>query len=321
MVTTPTKSITPAPPPLDPIQLEEGAKQFAAVLPPNDVFFTVWTDSKFYDTRLKFILNTWAKDLSSDVFVAVSDLKRTTNASEEGMNLPGTQVHETNCPAHTHWEGACCKWAQGVINAQNKMLENPHLKWAFFSDDDAYVRPSYVAAALRKREQAAPLALGILGCKTSIPKSTANCSGLCGGGGFALNRAAVNRLAGDDPAAFLKDQMSWCMKCNRWADQALAMIWKDRGINVGVMDGLNANRQSLPDFKKLVDTGRSLVFHFQRTEHQFQALHEIFTQERQLVNETGACIDHQGHKTCTASDDNMDTPWFLKPSLAIPNFG
>ena len=38
----------------------------------DDVLFSVWTDSNFYDTRLTGILNTWGKEIPAERFVAVS---------------------------------------------------------------------------------------------------------------------------------------------------------------------------------------------------------------------------------------------------------
>lgn len=304
--TTPTKSATPAPPAIGahtrPVSLAKAVSNGTD----DDTLFTVFTDSIFYDTRLSGILSTWAKEISPNHFVAISDKKRQTPPGKQNANLPGTQVEETKCPPHSHWEGACCKWAEGVIFAQEKMEQNPNLKWAFFSDDDVYLRPSAIASALRTQKVAPekPLALGIFGCTTP-----GGCSGLCGGGGFAVNRAALQRLAGKDPVSFLNEEMSMCMKCDRWADQAISMVWLDKGVEMRQLEGLNGWMMKEDQFLTQLNRGQTLLFHYQRTKNQMEALHEMFTHERLLLEEKGPCVKFNNHTTCAASAKSDDTPF------------
>lgn len=114
--------------------------------------FTIFTDSQFYDTRLKGVLNTWAKELPPSRFMAVSDKKREYPDFEhdlyEKSELPGSDVEETRCP-HGHGKGGCCKVIESQILAQQRMEKDPSLEWAFFSDDDVYLQPNAVAAAVR----------------------------------------------------------------------------------------------------------------------------------------------------------------------------
>lgn len=275
----------------------------------EDVLFSIWTDSLFYDTRLAGILETWGKEIPPERFMAISDKRRN---APPNSTLPGTHVVETRCPAHSHWEGACCKWAEGVINAQEKMMQNPALKWAFFSDDDVYLLPGPVAAALREHDRAEaaagkanhPQALGIFGCNTPT-----GCQGLCGGGGFAMNRAAVQRLAGGDPAAFLNEEMQQCGKCQKWADQAISMIWKDKGVEMQQLPGLNGWIMKEDDFKTVLGRGGNLLFHYEKNPHQLEALHEIFTGQKMLKEEKGPCVEYQGRKVCAASSNPGDVPF------------
>lgn len=267
----------------------------------EDVLFTVWTDSKFYDTRLTGILRTWGKELPRERFMAVSDKKRVSAHGDE----PGTQVEETRCPPHSHWEGACCKWAEGVILAQRRMESNPKLKWAFFSDDDVYLRPSAVATALRSYETSQPLALGIFGCSTA-----GGCQGLCGGGGFAMNRAAVQRMADEDPVTFLQEEMGYCQKCEKWADQAISMIWRDKGVEMRQLPGLHGWKMKDTDFQEQLSNGSpNLLFHYQPNINQMESLHELFTGEKLLSVEDGPCAEFEGRRACAASSNPSDTPF------------
>jgi len=310
-LSTQTKSATPAPP-----VIGKPAPLAATVSNSSDeVLFTVFTDSIFYDTRLAGIIGTWGREISPDLFVAISDKKRQVPLGTQDMNLPGTRVEETKCPPHSHWEGACCKWAEGVIFAQEKMEQNPKLKWAFFSDDDVYLRPGAIASVLRTHEASPekPLALGIFGCNTP-----GGCTGLCGGGGFAMNRAALQRLAGKDPVSFLNAEMSQCMKCDKWADQAISMVWADRGVEMQQLQGLNGWMMKEDQFINTLNNGDSLLFHYQRTKNQMEALHEIFTHERLLTEEKGPCIKFDSHTTCAASMRVEDTPFLAPQSLENP---
>jgi len=319
-LSTQTKSVTVAPFLQEDvfIQLSNGAAERQQAASRSefsnstaDVLFSVWTDSNFYDSRLTGILKTWGKEIAPEQFVAISDKKRSPSDCKANSNLPGCRVHETQCPPHSHWEGACCKWAEGIINAQEQMAHNPHLKWAFFSDDDVYLRPKAVADALRAHDLQVdpkkPQALGIFGCTTP-----GGCGGLCGGGGFAINRAAADRMASKDPVALLNEEMSWCSKCDRWADQAVSMIWKDRGIEMQQLPGLNGWIMKEDVFKQqLVNGNPNLLFHYEKTEHQMEALHEMFTGEALLTKHDGPCVEYQGRKTCAASALAGDVPYVM----------
>jgi len=265
----------------------------------GNVLFGVWTDSLFYDTRLAGILETWGKDIPPSKFMAVSDKKRPGPGG-----LPGSDVVETRCPPHSHWEGACCKWAEGVILAQQRMERDPALQWAFFSDDDVYLLPEIVAEVLRNVDNAhIPQALGSFGCKTPT-----GCTGLCGGGGFAINRAALDRLAGKNPEEFLQHEMQYCSKCQRWADQAISMVWADKGIAMRQLGGLNGWILSESDFKAQLQRG-NLLFHYQRTKHQMEFMHEIFTGQKLLQEEKGPCVEYRGRTSCAASYNQSDVPF------------
>jgi len=315
-LSTVTKSVTPAPPALVKVSSSVSASPVVSngTVSMDDILFGVWTDSLFYDTRLAGILDTWGKEIPAGHFMAVSDKKREVPEFEmDGpatSHLPGTDVEETKCPAHSHWEGACCKWAEGIILAQERMEKNPKLKWAFFSDDDVYLRPAAVATALHAKPSSdKPVAFGVFGCSTP-----GGCAGLCGGGGFALSKAAVNKMAAKDPAAFLEEQMSMCGKCDRWADQAISMVWKDKGVEMQQMEGLNGWQMKEDDFKAQLTNGNpNLLFHYEKTPNQLKALHEIFGGKRLLKEEKGPCVEYKGHKTCAASYEEDDVPFIANP--------
>jgi len=329
-----TKSATP-PPPSAPMFM-----QLSAGIYPNDhirgdpmsefetsnssegFLFTIFTDSQFYDTRLKGVLNTWAKELPPSRFMAVSDKKREYPDFEhdlyEKSELPGSDVEETRCP-HGHGKGGCCKVIESQILAQQRMEKDPSLEWAFFSDDDVYLQPNAVAAAVRAEAKkykdlaGKPLAFGIFGC------GTRTCSGLCGGGGFALNRLALQALAQDNPAKLLNEEMAYCTQCEEWADQASSMLWKEKGITLKTMKGLNGWFMEEDVFKRQLKPGGSrLLYHYMHTANQMQVMHELFTGEKASYAEKGPCLEFEGHKACAASNGWEDVPYTPKPVTYTP---
>lgn len=59
--------------------------------------------------------------------------------------------------------------------------------WVFVIDEDVFVYPPLLREIISKFSPHQPIALGTLGCGSVIP-------GFCGGGGYAISRAAVLSL-------------------------------------------------------------------------------------------------------------------------------
>lgn len=249
--------------------LSSGSSLMATGRPPR-VLHVVYSGKGNYDTRLKWVTDTWAAGVRKGDFVVIGDEGRADR----------TFIGRSMCPKN-HWEGACCKYAEGVIRAYDLMEQDPELGWVFLSDDDVYLRPQALAAnlnnysaALGAEGSANGTVRGTWGCGTKEP----NCDGLCAGGGYAADRKAVFSLLAGGAASFMREQMDSCSACSRWADIALSQLFKRRGIASVDFDGLYPWKLSKSSFDLSLASQDSppLLYHYINQEPQFRFLHALF---------------------------------------------
>jgi len=281
------------------------------------VLYVVYSDSHFYGTRVKWILNTWAGQLPRDALVIIGDAEPTEPVA--------ATVHATRCPAHSHWEGACCKYAEAVVLAQKLMKMDRSFQWTYFTDDDAYVRAGQMENALVS--QLPPIAgkhglvLGNWGC---VAKGCQ--AGLCAGGGYAASFAAVESLVRDNVQAFLGEQMKNCGRCERWADIALSQMFYQRNVEMRPLSGLNGWEMSKSCFEKDLASGNGpLMYHYIRSWNKMELLHRLFRPTPQIsavglpANKAlgEECVDFHGNRQCAASDSPQDCPWIPPEAGAV----
>lgn len=300
---------------------------------PGKVLFTVYTDSNFYQTRLTWVMRTWGKEIPHEALTAIGD-------KEDSVSFPGLRLDPTQCPQHSHWEGACCKYAEAVIKAHELMQKEASFEWAYFTDDDAYVRPGEITRALERQRKAdggqdKGVILGNFGCATKL------CNGLCAGGGYAASRKAVERMVNNDEVAFVKEQMQMCNRCDRWADQALSTIQKERGLELRPLAGLYGWFLSAADFSKSLNgvLPDPLMYHYVRTKNQMDFLDGLFANttpptpsksahgydnagvpdsgKRATVKlatsnkpDYGPCLTYHGRSACALSNSPLDIPFY-----------
>jgi len=271
------------------------------------VLYIVYSDSDFYATRVQWILKTWAGQVPPDSLVIIGDA--------EPKEPVAATVHSTRCPAHSHWEGACCKYAEAVVLAQKLMKMDRSFQWTYFTDDDAYVRVGQMENALVSQQPPVAgthgLILGNFGCvaKGCLP-------GLCAGGGYAASSAAVDRLVNNNVQAFLGEEMQNCARCDRWADIALSQIFHRRGLEMRPLPGLNGWEMSKPCFEKdLTSENGPLMYHYINSWGQMDLLHRLFLPPPQvsdvalrgntILGET--CVQFRGNRQCCIDE----CPWSL----------
>uniref|UniRef100_A0A7S4PWH5 Fringe-like glycosyltransferase domain-containing protein n=1 Tax=Alexandrium monilatum TaxID=311494 RepID=A0A7S4PWH5_9DINO len=241
------------------------------------VLYVVYSDSRFYDTRLRWVLETWGGGLPTSALLVIGDA-----AAPASL---GAHVHRTRCPPHSHEEGACCKYAEAVILARKLLQRDPSFSWAYFTDDDAYIRTDAMGRALARQPDADDgrgMVLGNFGCANETCVG-----GLCAGGGYAASAVALRRLVdGGDAGAFLAEQMQNCAKCGRWADLAMTQIFQARGIREEGLPGLNGWQLDKNCFDRSLESadGEPLMYHYVRSRAQMQFLYRLFAQH----NETAA---------------------------------
>eukprot|EP00929_Paragymnodinium_shiwhaense_P123323 TRINITY_DN9700_c0_g1_i1.p1 TRINITY_DN9700_c0_g1~~TRINITY_DN9700_c0_g1_i1.p1 ORF type:complete len:294 (+),score=60.27 TRINITY_DN9700_c0_g1_i1:43-924(+) len=222
--------------------------------PLSTVLFIIQTGSQFYDTRLRWIAETWGSELNRASVVAIGD--------KPGGVDNKINIQVTKCPQN-HGEGGCCKIAETIITAYNMMAKNPSLEWMFYSDDDAYIRPDAMQQVLSKEDSAGQngkgAVYGVVGCYT--PKCR---FGICGGGGFAASREAVRTLVESDGAAnLLRKMMQLCKECDEAADVAAGQAMLHQSIKLAYLPGLFGDRfQDKRSFEgSLTDKDTPLMYH------------------------------------------------------------
>merc|ERR1711971_68733 len=146
----------------------------------DNLFVSIYSDSKFYNSRLKVADETWAAKLPASHLQVIGD--------KEAYLRPGLNVTATRCPPHTHSEGVCCKFAEAAIHAHAAFHKDPRLQWAFFADDDTYVRVDVLHKMLNKHEVVRNAVNNTKGRVIAIwACGTKDCNGYCGGGGYAAD--------------------------------------------------------------------------------------------------------------------------------------
>lgn len=285
-----------------------------------DVLFVVYTDSMFFATRVLYILSTWGSELAPQSLLMVGD--------KEG-SLLGYNVMQSNCPKHRH-SGACCKVGVSLYRAYEKVIKN-RLSWAYFTDDDAYVVVKHIVAGLRSKKKHAKTMLGIFGCAVRNV-----CAGLCGGGGFAMSREALEAMVGHPKPmafqAFIDEFDSYCVRCDMWGDQAVSAMAQQRRISQVEWPGLHGWLMKKRDFtqdlgvsQRVPVIGRPwltdrepepqlpLMYHYIREEAQFRFLHRLFGPSKDGTcpgeDGKGPCIQWGKRRCCARSASPLDIPW------------
>lgn len=268
----------------------------------DQVLFVVVSDSIFYKTRIKWIMETWGQDVPDGALMVVADKK-----TED--NVP-VRLVETDCARGSH-DAGCCKYGHAVFAASERLAEEQSLEWFYFADDDVYVRPDVMKAKLAKRRITKwPIAKGLLGC------SNDKCSGICGGGGFLLNRKGLLKLvANETRKSFVQKYMNACSYCSHWGDLAVSTMIKEREIKLENMKGLHPWRLERQKFLDELKSVRApFTLHYQKTEGQLQTLYRLFSPSpkadaaRRSAPQTGECAEHDGRRSCTGSN-LQNAPW------------
>jgi len=271
------------------------------------VLYYVYSDSRFYDTRLRWVLDTWAQKVPQGDLTVIGDAPFAGNTSN-------ARIVSTDCPKHSHWEGACCKYAQAVRQAHAQMEEDHSVQWAYFVDDDAYVRPEVLEQALAKETDLEDrgVALGNLGCTTPL------CSfSICAGGGYAANRRAIYKAIGDSDTTLQASEMVNCARCDRWADAAMTQVFLEKKIELRPLQGLNGWKLTKTKFDHSVQAEfEPIMYHYIQTQSQMQFLHHMFAgaeagyaSSDPSAVDTEQCTTYHGERECALSDDPKDTPW------------
>lgn len=272
------------------------------------VLYVVYSDSRFYSTRLKWVKDTWAKEIPKTDFAVVGD------APYNGSDV---NVLATDCASHSHGEGGCCKLAHAVRFAYEQMEQDPTIKWTYFADDDVYVRPRLVEKALQDQpsdSEGRGVVLGILGCAT--PACTFS---VCGGGGYAADRQAVYHAVAGSEDNMQAQQMVNCAKCSQWGDAAITQVYLEKQVEFRSLPGLYGWKLDKQKFDQSLSAKfEPIMYHYIQSQEQMNMLHALFTGEK-LSSDAPAdqaeelCASYKGRTECGLSGSPLDTPWLEVP--------
>jgi hypothetical protein len=211
------------------------------------------------------------------------------------------------------------------------MQQNPNLQWGYFHDDDAYIRTDALEATLLSQSQSITAHQAVV-LAADFDCASVHCSNfLCGGGGFAANRQAIEAMVGSDTSGFKKENMRRCRQCGAttdgtgrgpWPDAGIGEIFKARGLERRVLPGLHPwlLEKSCFDFS-LRSEVEPLVYHPMRTQPQFDTLHRLFSapgEDPGTVSGFGDCSEFKGNVQCSTSQVDKELPWFHSTTGDVP---
>jgi hypothetical protein len=285
------------------------------------VLFVIYTDSKFYNTRVRWARSTWAKDLSSSQLVFIGDGKAPADV--------GAYVHETRCRPNNRTVGMCCKYAEAVVLAQTMIWKNPDLKWVYVADDDTFIRAAEMEKALLSQPRSHPSDRGLVLANWACV--TESCSQVfCGGAGYAANRWAIDIMTGGDPAGFIQQLLQNCDSCGGsshgsqgvWGEAGLSEVMKTKGFETRELQGIHGWMldKSCLEFS-LESPEEPLMYHMIRTKSQMEFLQRLFAPPSEQTGSSvppgskvaleglGGCVEYRGNVQCAASREQEDQPW------------
>jgi len=290
------------------------------------VLFVIFSSAKFYDTRVVWMLDMWAKKLPSSQLVIIGDGDASAHLQDR------VNIHRTRCNVHEdHSMGIACKYAEAIVVAQTMMWNQPELEWVYLADDDSYIRGAQLEQALLNQRPSHPLDRGVVlanfGCVAG------NCLDLlCGGPGYGANRWAIELMAGD-PAGFVQEMMQNSQGCavdnskGPWGDGGLAEVINDRGIERRTLDGVYGWMMDKSCLEYSLESEKEpLLYHMIRSRPQMEFLQRLFSSVEEQTGSSvppgsntaleglGGCVEFHGNVQCAASRADEDRPWQKGPA-------
>mmetsp|Transcript_17494 Transcript_17494/g.55071 ORF Transcript_17494/g.55071 Transcript_17494/m.55071 type:complete len:369 (+) Transcript_17494:96-1202(+) len=238
-----------------------------------------------YQAKLAAQLQTWAAGVSrSGRFFSVA-------GRGAGAVAGAGLIVEDRCPDD----------ASGIACKEERLVEEGYTRgaqWLVILGEDNWVDTVRMEEALRNhstgRRGAAPTALGIVGCGKGLsycPEVT-EFGGFCGGGGYAINRAALQALMKGGQDALRKE---YADMAGVPGDIASSCALRQRGVQLMSMPSLEGNRiEKLTEFRNVLKMS-PITLHYctpdvmRWVQASVQGLPESEVQAREVAAFDGGC--------------------------------
>lgn len=221
--------------------------------PPFAVYGVMTNGQPAYQAKLLAQIDTWAYGLPErGRFFAVA------GKGAEQVKRAGLIVEER-----------CSDGRGGIACKEERLLEEGYLRkpeWFVILGEDNYVNSSRMEDELRQESMMypdTPRVVGLLGCgQDTGDRFCAEVSqkgGLCGGGSYAINRAAMEALFHNGQDALRQEYAAYGPSPG---DMASSCSLMRRGVAMGQIGGLAGNRiERKVEFKHVLQ-GKPAVLHY-----------------------------------------------------------
>jgi len=194
--------------------------------PPRVIFGVFTSPLPKYAKQLAALEATWGAEVPPQQLIVVG-----VNGSDPGTiykPAPECEDGQANNP------GISCKEAT-ILSSGYELGAD----WVVVVGSDNYVFPRRFQARLAQEDEHKPQILAIWGCGDGKYCEDRK-AGLCGGGGYAISRAALKRMiAGEGPEAFVKLSMETAETVGGyWSDQVTSCIARRHGVSEVSLTGL-----------------------------------------------------------------------------------
>jgi len=217
-----------------------------------------------YAEQMKAVTDTWAKDVAPQKLLVVG-----VKGDAPGITYKQAPMCQDG---HINNPGISCKEAT-LLSTGYAMSAD----WVVVVGSDNYVFPKNMEERLEKEDKNKPQILAIFGCGGGKYCEDGK-GGICGGGGYAISKAALEKMVGKGPDAaqkFIQESMQCASTVGGgWSDQVTSCIARRSGVSEVNLDGLYGWKlcdagamecpfeQNVYRDKILSTTPKTLTFHY-----------------------------------------------------------
>jgi len=224
-----------------------------------------------YAEEMKAVEETWAQKVPPQKLLVVG-----VNGSTPGI----TYKHAPMCKdGHATNPGISCKEAT-ILTTGYEMGAD----WVIVAGSDNYVFPRNLEQRLESEDSKKAQILGIYGCGGDFCED--HKTGLCGGGGYAISRRALDKMVGQGASAsmdFIQESMHTASTVSGyWSDQVTSCIARRNGVKEVDLPGLYGWRLGPEDSfdeetyktKIMATDPKPFTFHYVHP-HEMHQLHKL----------------------------------------------